>query len=210
MRLKTRFVKICGLLIAAAVASTASIALIGCSSAPATATELCPTADHPCKKPYPPGTEIEAKLKRGTAAILSGAATIECKKATVVDKTREEKGDPLKGKITSLTFAGCDTCEEFESFAIPWEASVERAEAGKGNGVLVVDKPELALFGCTEFEVDCSARASEARLEVIGGEPAKVVAKEEKFRLPGGLCGTTGALTATFEVVQPNPLFVGP
>lgn len=201
--------KIGGLaIVVIAAVATALILVVGGDPAPAT--ELCPEADYPCEEPYPSGIEIEATLEKGTEAILSGAATVKCRKSTVVDKIQEGKGSSLRGEITSLTFADCSTCEAVESLAMPWEASVETAKTGRGDGLLVVGKPKIVLSGCTFFKVTCPAMASEMTLEVVGGRPAKVLARKEAVRLPGEACGTEGALTATYEVLEPSPLFVGP
>lgn len=172
------------------------------------AVELCPGADDPCKKPYPARTVIEATLEKGTDAILRGIATVKCKEAAVVDKTHEEKGDSLQGEITSLSLTNCSTCASMKSLAIPWKASVKASGDSKGNGILVIYEPRIILSNCTFFHVTCGAVARRIVLDVIGGRPAKALARKERVKLPGGVCGTEGTLTATFEVVQPDPLFV--
>jgi hypothetical protein len=196
-----KYVKMLGL---TAVAAMALAAFAGAGTASATTVCTSGTTTSPCltgQTPY--SGKIVAKLKPGTKAVLKGSLNVECTES-VVSGTTNSKGE---GKIESATFAGtCTTCPKVTSLT-PWNAHAVTGTAP--NGQLIVEKPVVHLEQCFGF-AKCTATASAVELEVIGGSPARVIAKEEPLTISGFGCGTSGTWTAEYEVTTPSSLFLEP
>lgn len=187
----------------AAVAAIAAMAFIGASSA--SATTLCSVNTNPCPEANRyTSVSVEAALETGTEAVLSGPVAVKCNTSTVKGASEGTSGNPLKGKITGLTFGPtCTGCTTVTSEALPYVADVKAT--GGGNGTLTVLSPKVKLANCP-LGISCTASASEVVLDVVGGNPAKVLAKEEPITLSCSF--EKGKWDATYVVSTPKPLFV--
>jgi hypothetical protein len=190
----------------AAVAAIAAMAFIGVGTA--SATTLCSVNTNPC----PEGSRytsvpVEAALEAGTEAVLTGPVPVKCTTSTVKGKSEGTSGNPLTGHITGLTFGPtCSGCTEVEPL-LPVGGYTVHVSAGatQGNGTMTVLGAEVHLRKCP-LGTSCLATAKEVVLDVTGGNPAKVVAKEEPITLSCSL--SSGSWTATYVVSTPKPVFV--
>lgn len=196
-----KYVKMLGL---AAVAAMAMAAFAGAGTASATTVCTSGTTASPCltgQKPY--SGKIVGKLKAGTEAVLAGTLSVKCKES-VVSGTTNSSGE---GKIESATFNSCTTCPKVTSLT-PWNAKATTGTAP--NGTMLVEKPVVHLEGCFGF-AKCTASAESVTLDVVGGTPAKIIAKAEPLTIEGGFgCGTSGSWTAEYEITEPSSLFLEP
>lgn len=200
----------------AAVAAAIVMALVGASSASATA--LCSLNQEECASPLVTGTAVEASLKTGTKAVLkTELATVECSKSATSGKTTSGAAPSVSGVIENLSFSECKTtsgtnCTVGTALSLPYSASI--TATGSGNGKLVVTKGggggnPGATVTCLGV-IECTFRTPSATLNVLGGNPA--VAKAEGIELTersGLICPAKEAKwTAEYAVSKPNPLWI--
>jgi hypothetical protein len=200
----------------AAVAAAIVMALVGASSASATA--LCSANQEECASPLGAGTVVEASLKTGTKAVLkTELATVECNKSVTSGTTTSGAGASVSGVIENLSFSECKTtsgtnCTVGTALSLPYNASI--TATGSGNGKLVATKGggggnPGATVTCLGV-IECTFRTSSATLNVLGGNPA--VAKAEGIELTertGLICPAKEAKwTAEYAVSKPNPLWI--
>jgi len=200
----------------AAVAAAIVMALVGASSASATA--LCSVNQEECASPLVAGTVVEASLKTGTkATLLTDLAIVLCNKSVTSGKTTSGAAASVTGVIESLSFSECKTeagtsCTVGTALSLPYNASI--TATGAGNGKLVVTKGSGggnpgATVTCLGV-IECTFRTPSATLNVLGGNPA--VAKAEAIELPersGLLCPSKEAKwDAEYSVSKPNPLWI--
>lgn len=203
------------LLFATSAAAVIAVALVGVSSASATVlckekAEVCPAAAR-----YPAGTQIKARLREGTEAVLeSSLGTIRCKGSTAAGETTSEFGTPLMGTQNAMTFSECvfgkGTACTVTIEHLPW--LVEGTEIEPGNGFVTVSSggtgtPQAHVV-CGSF-VNCTWGAPKMTLDGEGGSPAiERLLKIELVRISGFICPTTTAASAEYEVTEPQPVFV--
>jgi hypothetical protein len=199
----------------AAVAAAIVMALVGASSASATA--LCSLNQEECASPFGTGTAIEASLKTGTKAVLkTELATVECNKSATSGKTTSGPGASVAGVVESLSFAECKTTAGTNCtvtvVSLPYSATI--TATGSGNGTLLVSKGggggnPGATVTCLGV-IECTFRTPSATLSVVGGNPA--IAKAEGIELTeraGLICPSKEAKwTAEYTVSKPNPLWI--
>jgi hypothetical protein len=74
---------------------------------------------------------------------------------------------------------------------------------------MLVENVAVHLENCFGF-AKCTATASSVTLDVDGGSPATVLAKEEPLTISGFGCGSSGSWTASYVVTSPSSLFLEP
>jgi hypothetical protein len=172
------------------------------------ATMLCRAAS-PCAPPeaYPAETAVKASLEKGTEAVLkTNLVNVKCPTSTAEGKTTAESGEPLPGEVTALSFSGCKTeggttCT-VTTQNLPYAASLKAT--GEGNGTLTVTNPSVKVV--CGFVLSCAFGTEP--LEVKGGAPAKVIAKEVVPNSGGGsVCPETAKWSATYTVTAPEPAY---
>jgi len=219
-----KHLKMMGLAVLAVLALTA-VAGAGTASASAT---VCSTNTSPCTGIlYGAGTKITAQLAAGSVATLTTSiGNVVCKKSTVAGvltghKAAEGEKPTIPsghGEITGLTFTECVLTPFFGNptnctvTAINLNYTVTAVATGGGNGDLTITAkgsqgPPGATVVCGSL-INCSFTSSHLVLDVTGGNPALVHAKEEELSRTGGLCPSTSKWDATYEVTSPKPLFL--
>jgi len=198
----------------AVVAVVAAMAFVGASTA--SATTLCKVSTNPC--PEASRYALPQTIKGATAAgakatLTAGSFVVKCDStATGVAKENLGAGKGIKGQITGLTFTNCEgSCTSAEAKNLPYTA-LAQAGAG-GNGSMTVEGSPFAgaqLNNCFG-SVTCIYGAAKVSLEIVGGNPAKIVAKAVKLTKQTGsnaLCPAEGSWTATYVVSEPNPVWI--
>jgi hypothetical protein len=210
-----KHLKILGLAI---VAALAVMALAGAASA--SASVLCSTNTNPCTgTKYPSGTKISSSLKTGTTATLTTSiGNVVCKKSTVGGVTTNAEAH---GEISSFTFTECSLgSTPCEVKAVNLNYTAQGTATSGGNGILTVSEklknppnpneppiPPGASVVCGSF-INCTFTSSDIVLDVTGGAPATIIAKEEELARSGGICPSTSKWDAEYTVSAPNPLFI--
>jgi hypothetical protein len=210
-----RLIKMLGL---GGITALIAMAFVGAGSASATA--LCSANETTCAAPLGAGTQIEARLKAGTVALLkTTTANVECTESETKGETTSGAGATVIGVVKSLTFKECKTtgvggtpCTAV-SVSVPYAASLVATEGG--NGTLTVSKGSGggnpgATVTCLGV-IECTFRTPSAVLQVTGGNPATAKANEILLseHSVGQLCPSGEAKwTATYEVLKPNPLWI--
>jgi len=203
-----RHTKMIGL---ALVAALAVMAMAGAASASAAAT-LCSTNTSPCTGTvYGSGTKISSQLKSGTVATLTTSiGNVVCKKSSVGGATTNTTGH---GEISTLSFTECSLgTTSCTVKAVNLNYTAESFASGGGNGTLTISpKAGLGSPGasveCGSF-INCTFTSSDLVLDVTGGNPATIIAKEEELTRTGGLCPSSSKWDAEYEVTAPKPLFL--
>ncbi len=211
-----RFTK---MLILAITASIAAMALVGTSSAlavdsivlckenPGSTEALCPE-----KSLYPSGTVIKAKAANPK---LSGTLTVECPESVVEGKTTAASGNPLTGEITSLTFGPngkCSNCPTVDVESLPYKnVKVVAKTVGEKEEFFLISEGFAQLLNCFGF-INCLYKTPAGGVELLienraNGLPL-IKAEAETLTGPGGVCGSSGAWTATYEVTAPDPVWI--
>jgi hypothetical protein len=197
----------------AGIAAIAAMAFLGAGTA--SATTLCNTAAGAgkCASPYPTGTKISASSSE--AILKTNLGTVICKKATTTGKTTNAGGaGAVTGTVEGLTFTECklgSTNCTVTSVHLNYTASV--AWTSGNNGTFTVGKGTGGAPGahvvCGAL-IDCTFTGEGIQLDVDGGAPALVLAKEEVLAKESGgfFCPSTSTWTATYTVSAPNPLFI--
>jgi hypothetical protein len=204
-----RHSKIIGLAVVAALAITALVGVTQ-SGATTSSTVLCKAPELACSaaNTYGPGTHIEAVLKSGTEAKLTGALAISCKNSTVLGELTTGLGTTQLGIITSLTFSNCNTCESITStghYGSGWISHLKNLGSLKGS--LTVLSPLVLLNNCTFFKISCVASSPEVSLDVDpdGSGGLTILAVNESLNL--GICGN-GTWNAEYVITLPKPAYI--
>lgn len=219
-----KYIKILGL---AAIAAMALTAFVGAGTASAAKTVLCKANETPCSpaNTYAAKTKIVAGLKAGTNAKLKTEGgfvnpTVECTTSAVEGETSEIEGEPLKGKITVLSFGGCSAAGFGKCTAtaknLPYNAAITTDPKSEpetmGDGILTVTSGGTGNPGaevvCEKIAAPCVYSAVSFALTIKGGNPAEVIASA--LPLSGGVfpCPPKATWTATYTITSPKPLFV--
>lgn len=194
----------------ALVAALAATALVGAGSASATA--LCVAEQEVCQRvnTYPAGTSIAATTTK--SEFKTSLATITCTESTVSGKVTEEDGSPMKGQITSATFAKCSAgilnCS-MTMLNLPYGASVEWSSEDDGTAVIEEgEKGQItATVVCAPF-INCTYATGAVELSAEGGATGKLIATEEALTKVAGSCPVEATWTATYDVTAPKPVHV--
>jgi hypothetical protein len=203
-----KFIKTLGF---AAVAAITAMALLGAGSAMAnTSTSLCKVSTNPCPAAslYASGTLVEGLATNpvllGTFFGLTG--TVECEHSVVAGKTESALGNPLVGKITSITFTG--NCHS--SFG--GSCTVTTAKTGKLDLLRTGSNVGLATSLGNEISVSCSGFPTiectfggEPQL-TVAGSPAKTLTASNATLLAvkGSACPANPRWDAKYTLVQPT------
>jgi hypothetical protein len=203
-----RFLKVLGL---AAVAALVVTGLAGVGTA--SAITLCKENNSPCpeSKRYPSETLFNGKSE---AEILfkNTVFSVSCLKSTLGWKNTEQSGNPLPGKLPSLTFGTpeCEGCKKVVSALLPKTKLTASGEKwilkleNNGEGA-----PRMKFSECP-LGAECTYNLEGTELEVIGGTPAKLTSPYILSGLLAGnktLCGLYVEWTVTyklFEAVEPG------
>jgi hypothetical protein len=196
----------------AAIAAVAAMAIIGVGTA--SATKLCKVNQATCteENTYLSGTEVKG-ASEGNAKLVGlnskgeTELTVECASTTTVT-TSAESGSPLPGKVTALTFTGCNNSCSVKVNGLPYEAQL--AVGTVPNGTLTV-KNGSATLTCAFGFVKCKVGAKELKLTVDGGNPAKVLAVNAVMELEvqeAGTCPAKADWNATYKATSPTNVFV--
>jgi hypothetical protein len=203
------------------LAAIAALALTAFGAGSASATNLCSTNTNPCTGTlYGAGTNLSAKLKTGTTAVLTNSLdTVTCTESSISGSisSNTSSGKNTTGTISSVTFTGCtdqngSNCT-VEVKNTPWhaEATTETSKSN-GNGKLDVKShgtghPEAKVV-CGGF-LSCTFGTELATLGITGGNPAAVKAAGINLSLISGFfCPSSATWDAEYEVTAPKPLYV--
>jgi hypothetical protein len=212
---KEKQVRTFKLLSLAGIAAIAAMAFLGAGTA--SATRLCKTAAGAgtCGSIYGAGTKISASSTEAT--LVTSLGTVVCKKSTVGGKTTTAGGGagvPVAGTVESLTFSECKLgSTSCTATAVHLNYTATVAWTSGNNGTFTVGKGTGGAPGahvvCGSF-IDCTFTGEGIQLDVDGGEPALVLAKEEVLAKEAGgfFCPSSSTWTATYTVTAPNPLFI--
>jgi hypothetical protein len=192
--------------------AAAALALLGTGSA--FASELCKAAETPCAEAnvIAEGTGITAKASKPVFTTSLGNVT--CASSTSKVETSTEAGAPLPAYVTELSFSECtfggSKCT-VSTLHLPYYAMLDRT--GTDIGTLTIrdsgeGKPS-AKVECGGF-IKCTVGTEEMVLDVKGGSPATIEAKEESLSTEGALCPKTVSFTATYSVEAPAALHIQP
>jgi hypothetical protein len=203
-----RLIKLLGPLVIVAMA------LLGTGTA--SATRLCKTAagSGTCASIYPSGTKFAASSSE--LVLKSNLGTVICEKAAISGKTTGAGGGagvPVTALVETMTMADCKLNSTKCTMAaenLNYTASF--AWTSGNNGTFPIGKGTGGSFGvhvgCGAL-LDCSLSAAGATLDVDGGSPALLLAKEETYDTAAGfLCPSSAVWTATYVFSAPNPLFI--
>ena len=208
-----KLIKMVGL---AAVAAIAAMAFMGASSASASITALCATHTEPCPSPLPAGTHIQALLLPGKhATLLTSAGNVLCEGSHILGSTTTglgtSKQPSVLGNITEVTFLNCKlgttdcTVTSEASTKTPFLSHLLKTALNLGT--MTVLNPS-AHVECGSF-IDCTYGFGAIDLHVHGGNPAEVLAVEEKLtREEGFFCSGESFWDAEYEVTLPKPLYI--
>jgi hypothetical protein len=214
-----KYLKMLGL---AAIAALALTAVAGAGTA--SATELCTTNVSPCPagEHYGAGTVIEGSSTNAT--LTSSLGNVVCTSSAIKGATTTTGGAKLsvEGKIESLTFSGCTLTTPFggtkhncnvTAINTPYKAVVTKTT--QPNGTLTVSSGGSgdpgAKVDCGASVLRCQFTSPSIALDVTGGSPAIVHAKEEPLNrtvYEGGLCPSTSTWDATYTVTKPHALYL--
>lgn len=163
---------------------------------------------------YEPGTEFRATSNEITL-IRTGPLwneQIDCGESVI--KVRQiatgSNTTSVEFELTSIAFFACVSqltekgCTNAARVPLP-KATIANT-AGTMNGALSLG--ELLLQSECTFSASCVFTASSIPLEVIGGNPAFLVASEEKLNGSGSGCPKALDWTATYTFVEPSPLWL--
>jgi hypothetical protein len=200
------------------LAAIAALALAAFGASSASATVLCSTKTSPCTgTKYGAGTTLHAVQKSGTKPTLTTSiTTVTCDESTIHGHVTNggSSSTTVTGEITKILFTKCQTssgtaCTVTETTG-PWHAELHYGGT-VGNGTLTVKKAAGEDPGATVVcgsLINCKFTTSLATLNVTGGGPAIVAAKNISLARSGGICPETATWNAEYEVKQPNPLYV--
>jgi hypothetical protein len=206
-----RYLKMLGL------AAIAALALAAFGAGSASATVLCSTKTSPCTgTKYGAGTTIHTVEKVGTKpTLVTSITTVSCGKSTIHGHVTNggSFSTTVTAEITSMTFTSCETSSgtacTVTSTKGPWHGELHNLT--NPDGALTVKKAASEDPGATVVcgsLINCKFTTSLATLNVTGGAPAIVAAKNISLARSGGICPETATWSAEYEVKQPNPLYV--
>ncbi len=199
------------ILVALALASSA---IIGVTSASATA--LCKENTTVCSpaQRYPSGTSVKGSLKPGTNFELAGSLTVQCSSSTLTGKTTAETGDPLPVEITAISLSGCTGgCKSAEAHHLPYNAGVEAGSGGDGTTEFESGgsgNPGVNMSSCLGLGATCNYSAAALNWTFTGGTQAIIQAKRAPLTIDEGsspFCPHAAELNATYEITSPSPAF---
>ncbi len=204
----------------AAVAALALMAVVGVSSAAASA-KVCSTTGTGAACAAGHGNEYTTQKFTGTttgtrtAVLNSGFNVVTCHSHIEGEITHGGAG-----KITSLTFSHCIndslfgascTATATASAASPWNGTAV-AEGG-GNGRLEVTSPVTGQFSCigTTCRYKAANAGTKGEIKVTGGETATVTATKVPLTLEepsSEACSATATWSGTYSVITPDSLWL--
>lgn len=195
------------LAILAAIAAFAVTAFMAPGSA--SALTLCGENKTPCPQAqiYPKDTVYKAEVDEQGVQFSGAIISVHCPKAKASVKFSEQSGNPMLGSLTSLTFENCEGCKKVTAQSVPYtsylflgaELETLLSIENGGGGV-----PRLQFTECPGG-VECTFSIDKTELDVTGGKPAAVEAKEDAAVLIAGsklLCGASGDVNANFLVTE--------
>lgn len=194
-------IKVCGV---AVLAAFITLAFVGAGSA--SATSLCKEKVEVCPKEkiYPMGSILRIALEKETKIKFGSVLPVECEASAIVDVLIEGT-NPLIDEVSAWTYSKCKSggteCT-VTAYNVPLKSEIEYSAL---NPTLILAKLEK---GEPKLEEKCGTTkcvygTEKVALDFQGGEPAKLLAKEEAFQLKEGsemLCGATGKLTGTYVI----------
>jgi len=208
-------VKMLGL---ASVAAVALVAFAGASSA--SATVLCKTTpgglSTPCSanQAYPANTQLLAEAST-TVKLDTTFKTVECSSSTIEGTTSNEgsASETVKVPVVRYAYGSCNCTVSVlkkGSLEIHW---IE----GTHKGTVTLNETETTVSCSTIFgTVHCiyvTENDSIGDITESSTPSTRAVfhATGPTFRLAtNALCSEEGTLTATYEIVSPAPLYIGP
>lgn len=195
-------------LILALLATFAILAVAGINSA--AAMELCSAEEEVCveKNIYKEGTIIKAV--KTEASFKSSSGTVTCTESSTEGETMAEAGAPLPTYFTEFAFSKCTlekTSCTVAAVHLGYLALMERTAKEAGT-LSIVDggegKPGVKIE-CGKT-ISCTLSAEEVVLDVGGGNPGSIKAKEEVLKKESGsACPAEVFWTATYSVQNPAP-----
>jgi hypothetical protein len=211
----------------AVVAALALTAFLGASATPAAAswTSLCKANESPCAPGNQYGAFVASSIEASTDEMVitlpfpdGKVAKVTCTASSLDIGTTSANGNPLKAWLANWAMSGCTTSngtvsctatplESGASGSLSWTKGAEGTLSSSEEGVYLLCK---TTGGSTVTDCTFSFK-SPLQLDVVGGNPAHVVAGEEPMTKSGKLCvGLEPKFTATYEIDSPQPLYVVP
>jgi hypothetical protein len=198
-----------------ALTAISPFVLPAAASATTTASTLCKVSQASCESAnrLPAGTVIEGSLKPSTVfKVNMGFVTAECSGSTMTGKTTAAYGIPQPLEVTAVSLSGCKGCTSPTVKNLPYSGTAEQTsgtEARVGLKSSGKGEPRLTFTGCP-LSQSCTYGVSELELNLTGGNPGALAAKEaamEKKEGSTSLCSATAKVNATFELSSPNPVY---
>ncbi len=172
----------------------------------AAATQICEPAGSGGDGRCPNGS-AEALLPKGASfkaestdvVLTSLTAEVSCSTSTLAARLTSENGIPLlKGKITALSFAGCETAGatpcEVTVANLPYETVFHKTDI-----IVFDDAGEVIRLNCG-FLVSCEFEAQEHLLEPEGDLLA--ASEERPYAKRGAFCPVGSRLDATYAPLR--------
>jgi hypothetical protein len=200
-----KYIKMLGI---AALAALAVMAVVGTGTAAAN-TKVCKNAAG--TECYAAGTKISATSTH--AVLTTNLTNVTCTSSTVGGLLTNTSGH---GEITSFTFSGCIATSNgsactVKTLNLPYTAT---ATSEGGKDVLTVS-PKAgggnpgAQVSCPGAFIECTFTTPHIVLDVSDStQPAQIHAVKEPLNRSGGFCPSESFWDATYNVTQPNPLYI--
>jgi hypothetical protein len=204
-------VKILGL---AAVVAAAFTAVVG--AATASATELCSTATTPCSGTmYTPSTHVKA-VNTTNAVLTTNLTTYTCTSSTLEGEATGTGGGTttaVTGKTTAWTLAGCGRTGGEQCTVKATNLGTFSVTGGSANANAKFSYNITSNTGWNMtcgFSINCTFTTSSSTLAGQNQATGMPTIKAENIVLAreGGLCPEISTFTASYEIVEPTPLYV--
>jgi len=204
-----KYMKMLGLVAAAAAALTAYVG-VGTASA----TVLCSTETNPCTgTKYSVGQKLDFHLKAGTeSTLVGGFATVKCASSTITGSITNAGGSAatVVASVSTWDFTSCNC-----TFTALLKGELEVHFTSAGDGALA-GKNTLITSNCSGVSCLYGTAATATAIGVIqGGNPAVVNVEAKLPYFTGDASNFTCTLgsgtyywSAMYEVTGPSPLYV--
>ncbi len=190
------------------------------SAAPASAvggTTLCKANETPCSafNHYGLGTEFRATASGGITLIRTGSffnEQIDCGESVIKGRQISTGSNTtgVEAEVSSIAFFACvlhSTKAGCTNRALsPLPGATIANTAGTMNGTFSLSK--FSLSSVCETSAECAFTSSSISLEMTGGEPASLVASEEKLSGSGIGCPKALDWTAIYTFAEPTALWL--
>lgn len=203
------------LLISALTLALAAI-LFASSASAAGGTTLCKSNETPCSalNHYGVGAEFHALASGGITLVRTGSLINEqmnCGSSTFQGRQSSTGSSTtsVEAEVGFITFLECvnqSTKESCTNVALNQPIATITNTAGTMNGTFSLS--EFSITSVCKGTPDCVFTSSSISLEMTGGEPATLVASDEKLNGSGVGCPKALDWTATYTLTSPTALWL--